>query len=339
VRALVCERPGEVALREIPEPKPAAGEVVVRVAAALTCGTDLKLVARGHPKVPFPVVLGHEFAGVVSAAGEGATFRPGDRVTSAVTGPCGRCGPCASGRENLCETAFDEPVWGAFADFVKVPARVALRGLRRIPDGLPFATAALLDPLASVLRGLARLPLERRGTHVILGTGPIAMMFALLLRSEGASRILVAGRRKARLARFRALGFATVEAPEEILAEAVARETSGRGAEVVVDAAGDPAALPGLVALAARGGTVLLFAGMPREAAVAVDAGRIHYDEVTLAGSFHYTPADASRALALLASGALPVDALVTGTALLSDFASAFDRVSRGEEMKVALVP
>src|SRR5512135_1314323 len=108
MRALVCEAPGEVRLREIPEPLPSAGEVVVRVGAALTCGTDLKLIRRGHPKVPFPVTLGHELAGVVHASGAGAPFAEGQRVVPAVTGPCGHCAECAAGRENLCATAFDE---------------------------------------------------------------------------------------------------------------------------------------------------------------------------------------------------------------------------------------
>lgn len=339
MRALLCERPGEVTLREVPDPVPAPGEVVVRVAAALTCGTDMKLVARGHPKIPFPAPLGHEFSGVVASVGEGAPFRAGDRVASAVTGPCGRCASCAAGRENLCETAFDAPVWGAFADYVKVPARVVARGLRAIPESLPFVAAALLDPLASVLRGLSRIPADRATTHVVVGTGPIAMAFAHLLRSEGATRLLVAGRSGARLARFRRLGFATIDRKSEDLAGAVARETSGRGAGIVIDAAGDPAGVPELVALAARGGTVLLFSGMPRGVSVGVDAGRIHYDEVSLLGSFHYTPAEAARSLALLSAGALPVETLVTGTALLSDWASAFARVRDGEEMKVALVP
>src|SRR5438552_16977833 len=113
MRALVCEAPGEVRLRELPEPVPSAGEVVVRVGAALTCGTDLKLIRRGHPKVPFPVTLGHELAGIVHSAGSGAPFSSGERVAAAVTGPCGHCAECVGGRENLCATAFDAFLWGA----------------------------------------------------------------------------------------------------------------------------------------------------------------------------------------------------------------------------------
>lgn len=339
MRAIVCEGPGLAALREVPDPEPGPGEVVVRVAAALTCGTDMKLMARGHPKVPFPVTLGHEFAGVVSAVGEGSSFRPGDRVASVVTGPCGRCPACVAERENLCETAFDAPVWGAFADYVKVPARVVSRGLRAIPETLPFGAAALLDPVSSVVRGLARIPRDPGLTHLVVGAGPVGMLFALLLKSQGVDRLLVAGRREARLSRFRYFGFETIDVGSEPLGETVLRATRGRGADVVIDAAGDAAAVPELIRLAARGGTVLLFSGLPRHTTIPVDAGRIHYDEVSLVGSFHYTPAEVTHALGLLAAGALPVDALVTGTALLSEFGDAFARVTSGSDMKVALVP
>src|SRR5512143_2234987 len=107
MRALVCEAAGRASLAGRPDPVPGPGEIVVSVRAALTCGTDLKLLRRGHPKVPFPVTLGHEMAGVVSAAGQGAPFAPGERVTSAVTAPCGTCATCRVGRPNLCETAFE----------------------------------------------------------------------------------------------------------------------------------------------------------------------------------------------------------------------------------------
>ncbi|HEX2798372.1 MAG TPA: alcohol dehydrogenase catalytic domain-containing protein, partial [Thermoanaerobaculia bacterium] len=157
MRALVSEGPERLALREVATPRPGPGEVLVRVLVALTCATDLKLVRRGHPKIPFPLTLGHEFAGVVEVAGSGAPFAPGERVTSAVSGPCGRCDDCRRGRENLCATAFERPLFGAFADFLLVPERIVKNGLRRIPPGLSDEAAALLDPLASVVHALDRV--------------------------------------------------------------------------------------------------------------------------------------------------------------------------------------
>jgi L-iditol 2-dehydrogenase len=145
-------------------------------------------VKRGHPKIPFPTVLGHEFCGRISAAGSGTSFASGERVTSAVTGPCGECHECRNGKSNLCSAAFDQRVWGTWAEYVRVPARIVRSGLLRVPDGLSPAAAALLDPVASVLRGLGRLPDPTGKTALILGAGPIALLFTALLIRRGAGR-------------------------------------------------------------------------------------------------------------------------------------------------------
>lgn len=338
MRALVCDGPGHVELRELPEPVPGPGEVVVRVEATLTCGTDLKLVRRGHPKVPFPTVLGHEFCGRVARVGEGAAFQVGERVTSAVTGACGDCRACREGRENLCGTAFDHRVWGTWAELVRVPARIVARGLLRVPDGLAPRSAALLDPLASVLRGLSRCPDVAGKTALVLGAGPIALLFTILLKRRGAARVLVAGRNAGRLAAHEAEGAVTVAWGADFPAR-LRELTSGYGADVVVEATGDRAVAEESLAFAAPGGTVLLFAGLSHDARLSVLAHRIHYDEVTLAGSFHYTPAEAREALSLLAAGEVPTGNLVTGDNLLEEFGAVFARIAAGDDMKVAFLP
>ncbi len=337
MRALVCTGPGEAALRDVPEPSPGPGEVVVRVAAALTCGTDLKLFRRGHPKIPFPLTLGHEFSGVVEAAGAGAPFAAGERVTSAVTAPCGACGPCRAGRANLCQTAFEEPLWGAFADRVRLSSRLVRGAVRRIPGGLSFEAAALLDPLASVVHALSRVPPVAGGTVLIAGCGPIAAMHVSLLRGK-AGEVTVAGPEPPRLLILEEMGARTVRLDEAGSGTAIRVAVSGLF-DLVVDTTGDPQVASSLVGKVAPGGTLLLFAGMAGGAALSADAYRIHYEEVSVVGSFHYTPADADRALTLLADGRIPVEALVTETRPLSEWAEAFDDVSRGGAMKVALIP
>jgi L-iditol 2-dehydrogenase len=327
MRALVCTGPGEASLRDVPEPVPGPGEIVVRVTAALTCGTDLKLFRRGHPKIPFPLTLGHEFSGVVESVGAGAPFAHGERVTSAVTAPCGTCDACRARRGNLCESAFTEPLWGAFAERLRVPARIAARGVKRVPACVSWEGAALLDPLASVVHGLGRVPVERGTAALLIGAGPVAYLFASLLSDAGV-RVSVVGRRTGRLARFEALG-----------AERLTDRPESRRFSLVVDTTGDPAICSSLPALAEGGGTVLLFAGMAGGARVEMDAFRVHYEEVSVVGSFHYTPADADRALTLLADGRIPVEGLVTATRPLAEWAGAFEDVTRGSAMKVALIP
>ncbi len=375
VRALVCEAPGTPVLRDVPVAEPGPGEVLVRVRAALTCGTDLKIARRGHPKIPFPLTLGHEWAGVVEKAGTGAAWEPGARVTSAVSAPCGACAACLGGRENLCETAFDRPLFGAFADFLLVPARLATRGFRRIPDGMPDETAALLDPVASVVRGLNRVRDARGGDVFVAGTGPIAAMLFFSLRGKdknGAERrIVVAGRRPERLAFFERkmagvarIGSTTREdaaganpsftfEEDPPLPTPIAPSTRESGAgplftfkenprssfSLVIDTTGDPDVIAALPALAADGGTVLLFAGLPAGARVAVDAHAVHYREVSIVGSFHYTPREVDEALRLLASGAIPAAEIVSARRPLAEWQAAFDLARAGTALKVAVIP
>jgi len=370
MRALVSEGPERLELREVATPRPGPGEVLARVLVALTCATDFKLARRGHPKFPFPLTLGHEFAGVVEAAGPGAPFAPGERVTSAVSGPCETCDDCHAGRENLCATAFERPLFGAFADFLLVPERIVKNGLRRIPPGLSDEAAALVDPLASVVHALNRVNVKGGGDVLIVGTGPIAAMMFFLLRgkergrggeetSGAGRRIVVAGRREERLEFFleRGAGILRIDSSQrDPQAEAPGRlvtfkENSplppriesryGEGAKfsLVVDTTGDAGVISELPALAANGGTVLLFAGMPEGARVSVDAFALHYREVSVTGSFHYSPRDVEAALALLVEGAVPVGSLVDGRRGLAQWREAFDLVQRGAAMKVALVP
>jgi L-iditol 2-dehydrogenase len=342
MRALVSEGPERLQLREVPTPEPGPGDVLVRMSVALTCATDFKIVRHGHPKIAHPLTLGHEFAGVVERAGVRAAFTPGERVTSAVSGPCGLCADCRAGRENLCETAFERPLFGAFADFLLVPERIVKNGLRRIPPGLSDEAAALLDPLASAVHALTRVKIADGDDVLIVGTGPMAAMLFFLLRgNEGggaARRIVVAGRRPEKLAFF-----------ERNRAEVARIADSSRSFPfsaslsssffLIIDTTGDPGVIEALPALTANGGTVLLFAGMAEGARVGADAFAVHYREVSITGSFHYTPRDADAALALLAEGAIPVSSLVGARRALSEWREAFDLAGSGAAMKVALVP
>jgi L-iditol 2-dehydrogenase len=203
---------------------------------------------------------------------------------------------------------------------------------------VPFEAAALLDPLASVLHGFARARVWTDSTMLVVGAGPIALLFAILGREKGA-RVLVAGRRPARMASFAAQAAEPIDLTRESLEAAVSSRTERHGVDVVVDTTGDPALVPALLPLTRRGGTLLLFAGMPTGTVLPLDVTRLHYEEVSVIGSFHYTPEDADRALELLTGGWIPVHALVTAARPLAEWAEAFAALERGEGMKTALVP
>src|SRR6266545_2292448 len=189
MRAFVQTGIGHFDERDVPPPRAGRGEVVIRVLAALTCGTDRKLLARGHPKIALPVTMGHEACGEIAEVGEGVEgFRIGERVVPGVSGPCGECGDCRSGRSNLCAAGHADRTWGAFAEMLRVPANVVAANLHRPPEGLASEIAAFLDPLASVLHGWNRLGAKPERL-LIYGAGALGLLWAATAKARGVSAI------------------------------------------------------------------------------------------------------------------------------------------------------
>jgi L-iditol 2-dehydrogenase len=201
MRSHVLVEPGKLELREVPRPTAGPGEIVVRVRTALTCGTDVKAFLRGHPKWPMPTPFGHEFSGEVAELGaHTAGFREGDAVMAVPTAPCGHCYYCERQQENLCESVMATMVLGAYADFVKLPARIVGMNVYPKPESISFATGALLEPLACVMHGLEFVRTRPNDTVVMIGAGPIALLHLLALRQGGVGRILVLVRNERRAA-------------------------------------------------------------------------------------------------------------------------------------------
>jgi L-iditol 2-dehydrogenase len=331
MRAFVQTAIGAYGERDIPSPRAGAGEVVLRVRAALTCGTDLKLLARGHPRIALPVTMGHEACGEVVGVGEGVEgFHVGDRVVPGVSGPCGACGECLGGRANLCAPAHADRTWGAFAELLRVPASVVRSNLHRPPAELPDEVAAFLDPLASILHGWNRLGAPPPETLLIYGAGAVGLLWAATARARG-TRATVAGRGTPRLEAAGSYGARVVD---------VAREpASSIAADAAVDCTGDPRVWELLPSLVRPAGRVLLFGGCAPGAAVTYDAARLHYSEISLAGSFHYTPEEARQAMALLSSGRVDPRPLVSDSGPLSELPRFLEAQARGEGVRYAVRP
>ena len=300
MRAAVLHAPGDLRVETLPAPVPGAGEVVLDVGAALSCGTDVKSVARGHPSIAaYPSRLGHEFAGVVSSVGAGVeSVAVGERVFCGDSAPCGACRACARGRESLCEDLLY--LLGGFAEQVLVPARVVERSLHRVPGGLDLAVAALAEPLGCVVHALDVVAIGE--TAIVLGAGSLGLMHCALLTSAGA-RVVVLDPHPERLAAAERFG-----AAESVAAERGPTDV-GRvpgGADLVVEAVGRPEAWELAIAMAAPGGTVNLFGGCARDSTFTVPTARVHYEEVTLTGTYHHAPRHLARALDVLAAGEWP---------------------------------
>jgi L-iditol 2-dehydrogenase len=343
MKCCILEEPGRLVVAERPDPTPGPRDVVVRVRAALTCGTDLKAFRRGHPKMPCPTPFGHEFAGEIVAAGrEVERFRVGQAVMSANTGPCGRCFFCERDQENLCETIMDAMILGAYAEYVRIPERVLRVNVFEKPAELPFEQAALLEPLSSVCFGIAGVPasvMRNDATALVIGAGPIALLWLVALRASGTARTIVAGRRPARLAVARAFGADVTLGEHDDVAAAVRRETEGRGADLVVECTGLPEVWSAAPAYARRGGHVVLFGGCRPGTTVALDTYRFHYDGVTLASPFHFRPRDVARAHGLLRRPDVDWSRFITSRAPLEETPAVFARLEDGNDVKCAIIP
>jgi L-iditol 2-dehydrogenase len=341
MRAHVLIRPGAISFCDIPRPLAGPGEIVLRVRAALTCGTDVKAYLRGHPKFPMPTPFGHEFSGEVVEVGTHVHgFRAGDAVMAVPTAPCGQCYYCERQQENLCDTIMETMVLGAYAEFIKLPARIVAVNVYRKPAALPFPVAALLEPLACVFHGLEAVPLRSDDVVVLLGAGAISLLHLLVLRSLGVERILVVGRRPTRAAHAHRLGAGRVllgdldDVREEVLAD-----TDGRGADVVIECTGQVAVWEKAPGFARRGGHVVLFGGCPPGTQVGLDTQRLHYDQLRVVSPFHFTPRAVRRAYETLISPGFEGHALITGVYPLAQLVPALDEHQRGEGIKFAVIP
>jgi L-iditol 2-dehydrogenase len=341
MRAQVFYGPGDLRFEDIPVPEPEPGGLVVRVEAALTCGTDVKTLRRGHPvMIPHvPTVFGHELAGVVTAVGRGAPgVKEGDRIVAANSAPCGRCPLCAANRPNLCEDLLF--VNGAYGEYIALPPRLVARNVVAIGPRLAASSAAFAEPLACALLGVERGRVEAGMTVVIWGHGPLGCLLALAAGQRGA-RVVIVGKAGWRLDRIRELGLGTcVDAPSvPDMVGHLRGLTGGRGPDVTVDATGRPEVWEQAIEGVGRGGTVILFGGCAPGTSVRVDTRRAHYEELTLVGAFHHTPAMIRRAVELLESKAIEPAGLLTHRMGLGQVKEALALMERGETMKVLVDP
>jgi L-iditol 2-dehydrogenase len=323
-------------------PKVGGGDILVRVRAALTCGTDVKVFLRGYHArmiVP-PAVLGHELAGDVVEVGENVTrYRPGQRVVAANSAPCYACYYCLRGAENLCENLLFNN--GAYAEYIRIPARIVENNTYEIPDHVGYQDAALAEPLACVLRGVEETAIRADDTLAVIGLGPIGLMFVRLAKVFGA-RVIALGRRKPQLDRALRMGADEVITVTDGVdpARAVRQLTGGRGADAAVEAVGTPATWEMAVHMVRKGGKVNFFGGCPSESRVTLDTSVLHYSEITCKASFHHTPAHMRRAMEVISAGNISAQDFVKGEEPLTNLLEVMRYLtSHNGHLKTAIIP
>ena len=321
----------------------AAGEILVKIEAALTCGTDVKTYRRGHPVLikDIPSGFGHEFAGTVEkVAADVTNFKPGDRVVAANSAPCGECFFCRKEEYNLCENL--NLLNGAYAEYIVIPERIVKKNTLLLPDKLPFEKAAFTEPLANVVHGTERTDIKPGQSVGVIGIGPIGLMFARLAKLKGA-RVIVAGRNpiKLRLADEFAHADEIVDLKKYSNPVKIFKDFSDekKGMDVAIECVGMPEIWELIFSCVRPGGTVHFFGGCKSGSKVCFDATKMHYGDMKLISVFHHTPKYFRQALELISSGQIEVEKLITDTLPLDKVEYAMQRHIAGDAIKFLIKP
>ena len=332
--------PGNTKIREIEEPTPGPNEVIIEVKAAGICGTDIHIY-HGKTAIPmeFPVVIGHEFSGLIAEVGENViACKKGDRVTSE-TGfeVCAKCRYCQTGNFNLClgRSAIGYRRNGAFAKYVLVPERC----LHKLPDNVDLLSAALCEPLACCVHAVTELtPISPGDVVIISGSGQIGILSAQLAKCEGATTILC-GTSNHRLKIGKKVGVDyIVNVEKEDLDGLVKELTEGYGADIFLECAGGEKYLKGALDLLCKSGqlTQVGFVGSPVSQ---LDLDKIVYKEIAIKGSYGQKWTAWDRGIKLLAQQKVQTSPLVTNRFPLTQWKEAFHEVETRKGLKVVLIP
>ncbi|NJD68397.1 MAG: zinc-binding dehydrogenase [candidate division NC10 bacterium] len=347
--AAVLHGPEDVRLEEVPIPPIGPRELLARVEAASIDFTDRKVYLRGsHPMMRIPGLFGHEWAGVVAARGQQADDRwqPGMRVVAANSAPCtdqdpaARCRACRRARQGMCERLLYNN--GAFAPYLRIPQRIVEVNLYELPAQVPFEEAALAEPLACVMHAVRRVPIADGEQIVVVGAGPIGLLFIAVLRHRYGSsiRLVSVDHHEDRLALAKSLGAdAALNTAGGSEKEGVQAALGSGGADVVIEAGGSTQAHQEAFELVGRGGTLIPFGGVAKDAVLPLDLHRLHYEEIRIVPIYHHTPADFADAVQAIARREVPVGRLITARLPLRELPRALEMVQERTTLRTILLP
>jgi len=334
----------DVKIERVDIPRLNEDDVLVRVRVALTCGTDLKVWKQGfHARmIQPPALFGHELAGVIEDKGSAVNggVHTGMRVVPSNSAPCYRCFYCRKGQPNLCEDLLFNN--GAYAEYIRIPGRIVRENMLEIPQGVSFLDAALVEPLACVLRGIQETNIKAGDTVVVIGCGPIGLGFIRILSGRDV-RVIAVGKRARqmqaaeRLGAVAAFDISEIESPVSLVRQLT---EGGRGADAVIEAVGQPITWQWALSAVRKGGTVNLFGGCPRGSEVKIDPAALHYSEITIKSTFHHTPQFIREALDTIVRGEIRASDFITGEVPLAELPSVFQHMkNRNGELKTAIIP
>ncbi len=334
----------DVKIERVDIPRLQEDDVLVRVHVALTCGTDLKVWKQGfHARmIQPPALFGHELSGVIEEKGSAVNgnIRKGMRVVPSNSAPCNQCFFCRKGQPNLCEDLLFNN--GAYAEYIRIPGRIVRQNMLEIPESVSFLDAAMVEPLACVLRGVHETGIQPGDTAVVIGCGPIGLKFIRILSTRQV-RVIAIGKRASQVKAAERLGavaaFDVAELEDPVTRVRQLTE-GGYGADAVIEAVGQPVTWQWALRTVRKGGTVNLFGGCPRGSEVKIDPAALHYSEVTILSSFHHTPRFIREALDAILRGEIRAQDFITGEVPLVELPSVFRHMkNRNGELKTAVIP
>ena len=343
MKAVLFYKPGLIKYEDTTVPDIGAGDVLIKIETALTCGTDVKTYKRGHPVLikQTPSGFGHEFSGIVYRVGKNVRgFMPGDRVVAANSAPCLDCYYCNLGEYNFCENL--DMLNGAFAEYIRIPEQIVRQNMIHIPEHLSYEEAAFTEPLANVVLGIEKSEIKPGQIVGVIGLGPIGLMLVKLAKLKGA-HVIAAGRNPLKLKLAKEFGGADevinlleVDDPQKAFLNLT---PGGKGLDIVIEAVGLPELWERVIDLVRKGGTVNLFGGCKSGTTVTLDTRRIHYDGVKIISPFHHTPRHFRESLQLISSGLVDVKQLISHRMRVSQINEAMQLHNEGKAIKVALKP
>lgn len=347
--AAVLHGAKDVRLEEVPIPELGPADLLARVEAASIDFTDRKVYLRGsHPMIKLPGLFGHEWAGVVVARGErvDGRWQPGMRVVAANSAPCtdpeseARCRACRRSRQSMCERLLYNN--GAFAPYIRIPGRLVEVNLYELPPQIPFEEAALAEPLACVMHAIRRVQVSDGDRIVIIGAGPIGLMFTAVLRNRyGKSiRLLSLDHHDDRLELARHFGAdAALNTARGPLKAAVRESLGAERADIVVEAVGSAQAYQEAFELVERGGALIPFGGVAAGTTLSLDLHRLHYEEIQIVPIYHHTPGDFACAVHTIVNREVPVASLITARLSLRELPRALEMVQERTTLRTILFP
>ena len=346
MKAAILEGIGKIKIKEIERPLPKKGEILLKVMACAVCGTDIRIIKHGHPRVIPPFIIGHEITGIIEASiGDTVGFKKGDRVVVSPGGiACGECFYCKNSLSNICphKVSFGYELPGGFSEYMIIPQQAIMKGnLIKIPNSISFNEACIVEPLACCINGQQFLTISAVTTVLIIGSGAIGIMHMQLAKAKGARNVGLADISTSRIEKARLFEPDFVINSDEVgLVEEIRRRTNGMGVNIVIVACPSKTAVEQAFKIVARGGEILLFAALPEEESQFImDLNFVHYNELRIYGSFASTHETTLEAMNCIRDGRISASRIVTHQYRLEEIEEAIEMAKSSEALKVVIAP